>query len=379
MLNEAHDVSVSLIASDDESLAKKVSAVVLNNGLPCPPQCQVSLELAADRASRHAARLVILTLNPNPERALAALCEVTRAVQTHVLVIGPGGDPNLILKALHLHASEYLDEARLEDELSAAIVRFKARHVTQPQLRAPGRVIATMAPSGGSGASTIAVNIATVLARRHESSALLDLRLTAGDLASLLDLKPQHTLADLCERMPRVDRTMFENLLTRHSSGVHLLAAPRSLSQLEKVTTGGIRQAVALARGQFPYVVLDLDNSFGESQVETLWQADVIMLVLRLDYTSIRNCRKMMERLNEMGLGLERVQLVANRYGESKQLSLAEAQAALGQKIAHCVPDAPARINGAVNSGTPVVLQRSWARVSRSLGNLAYKVNGCAL
>jgi pilus assembly protein CpaE len=290
--------------------------------------------------------------------------------------VGPAGDPKLILRALHQRAAEYLDESRLKDGLLAAIVRFKARHLAQPNLRAPGSVIAVLAPSGGSGASTIAVNVATVLAKKHKISALLDLRLSAGDLASLLDLKPSYTLADLCERLPRLDRTMFEQLLTRHSSGVHLLAAPRSFSQLDKVTTNGVRQAVAMARGQFPYVVLDMENTLDESQVETLWQADVILLVMRLDYTSVRNARRTIERLKEMGLDLDRVKLVVNRYGEAKQLRVAEAEEALGMKIFHYVPNNPSRINHAINSGVPVVLQGSWARVARSLGELAHSVNG---
>ena len=235
--------------------------------------------------------------------------------------------------------------------------------------------MAVLAPSGGSGASTIAVNVATALARKHQSAALLDLRFTAGDLASLLDLKPSYTLADLCERLPRLDRTMFEQLLTRHSTGVHLLAAPRSFSQLEKITANGVRQAVAMARGQFPYVVLDMDNTLDDDD-ETLWQADVILLVVRLDYTSIRNARRLLEQLKEMGLDLDRVKLVVNRYGEAKQLRIDEAEEVFGTKIFHYVPNDPSRVNQATNSGVPVVLHGCWAKISRSLGELAHSVNG---
>src|SRR3954454_11178028 len=98
MFNEAKDSILSLVATDDERLGQEIREVLLHGGVNCPAQCQVSLELAADRASRLTARLVILTMSPDPEKSLAALAELTRAVQTHVLVVGPSGDPKLILR-----------------------------------------------------------------------------------------------------------------------------------------------------------------------------------------------------------------------------------------------------------------------------------------
>ena len=131
-----------------------------------------------------------------------------------------------------------------------------------------------------------------------------------------------------------------------------------------------------MVRGEFPYVVLDMDNTLDETEVETLWQADVILLVVRLDYTSIRNARRTIERLKELGLDVDRVKLVVNRYGEAKQLRVAEAEDAPGMKIFHLSPNDPSHINAAINSGTPVVLQGFWVKVSRSLGDLAHSVNG---
>src|SRR5439155_16536156 len=122
-------------------------------------------------------------------------------------------------------------------------------------------VIAVLAPSGGSGSSTLSANVATVLAKVHKSALLVDLKLEAGDLAALLDLKPAHTLADLCLNARRVDRVMFEHSLARHASGVHLLAPPSALADLAHVTPEGVRQVRALGRALFPYVLLALDHS----------------------------------------------------------------------------------------------------------------------
>src|SRR5262249_47798448 len=163
-----------------------------------------------------------------------------------------------------------------------------------------GHLVAVLAPSGGSGSSTLAANLAIMLAKQHKRALLLDLKLTTGDLAALLDLKPTHTLAELCTNAARMDRTMLERSLVGHPSRVPPLAPPRSLPAVKPVTPEGIRQALALGRILFPYVIVDLDHSFREEQAQVLRQAEVILLVLRLEFTCLRNARRALDYLTDL-------------------------------------------------------------------------------
>ena len=366
-----------LIASDSEQLAQRIQAMLTRNGLPCPDGHVVSLEAAADRAGRVVPELLLVVLPSDPATGLEALREACSTVpNAYCLVVGPTTDAQVILQTLREGADEYLDEASVEMQLAAALVRLKTKRISPPAPDETGRVIAVLAPSGGSGSSTIAANVSTVLARSHGECGLIDLRLAAGDLASMFNLKPTHCLAELCQRLGRVDQSMFQQFFVRHQSGVHLLAAPREFADIRRVTSKGVRRTLAMARVRFPYVVADLDNAFDAEQVETLWQSDVILLVLRLDYTSLRNARKVMDNLTKLGIGLERVQVVINGYGQPRQLELRQAEEALGVKLQHRIPNDPARINRAINKGIPVVLMKPSARVSKSIRNLAASVNG---
>jgi len=240
----------------------------------------------------------------------------------------------------------------------------------------PGKTISVLGASGGTGASTLAVNVATVLAKEHKSALLIDLKLETGDLASLMDLKPAYTLANLCQNANRMDRVMFERSLAKHSTGVHLLAAPQSLVDIGHVTGEGIRQAITLGRVLFPYVVVDIDHSFRGEQIQVLRQSDVVMLVLRLEFTALRNTRRTMDYLEQVGIGRDRVHLVVNRYGQDKEVPSAKAEEALGMKIHHYVPDDPRSIIRANNNGVPVVLESPSSKVSKSVVKLAMSVNG---
>jgi pilus assembly protein CpaE len=366
-----------LIASDQSRQSERVQEILARMGVDCPAGPDVPLELAADRASRLLPDVLILSLPDEPAVGLDAIREAKCTVpNVYTLVVGPATDPKLILQALHVGADEFLDGAILDTELVDALQRFKTREASPPERVTPGRVISVMAPSGGSGSSTVAANVATVLAGKAGQCGLVDLRLTAGDLASMLDLRPTHNIADLCDHLGRLDQCLFEQFFVLHASGVSLLAAPTEFADAQRVTGRGVRRALALARVRYPYVVMDLDQHFGEPQVEALWQSDVIVLVMRLDYTSVRNTRRVLDNLVKLGLGTDRVRPIVNGYGQRRQLSVAQAETALGMKIVHYIPNDPAVVNQSVNKGVPVVLQYPRAKVSRRLHELAASVNG---
>jgi pilus assembly protein CpaE len=252
-------------------------------------------------------------------------------------------------------------------------VRCRASLFKQEEL---GRVIAVVAPSGGSGSSTLAANLATVLAKEHKAAALLDLNLANGDLAALLDLKPTHSLADLCVNVNRMDRVLFERSLVHHKSGVHLLASPLQISDIDHVSTAGVRKVIQMARALFPYVVMDLEHSFRPDELEVLQQSDMILLVLRLDFACLRNAKRTLDYLERCGIDRDKMRIVVNRYGQPKEVPYLKAEEALGLKIFHFVPEDAKTVNRANNNGVPVVIESPSARVAKSVVKLAASVNG---
>src|SRR5262249_37129357 len=157
--------------------------------------------------------------------------------------------------------------------------------------------IAVLAPSGGSGSSTLAANIATALAKQHKTSALIDLKLHAGDLAPLLDLKPSHSPADLRMNVGRLAPPPFDRPMATQPRAVPLLTRPAHLGDVGRVTAEGIRKVLHLARAAFPSVVMDVDHHFGAEQVEALLHSELILVVIRLDFASLRNARRTIEHL----------------------------------------------------------------------------------
>jgi pilus assembly protein CpaE len=364
----------AFIVADHGSTASRISEILKFGGHDCPSSHVLTLDGATARLGREAAiDLVVVALSPDIERGLGMLPMISRLAPGKVLAVGPAADSKLVLRALRGGADDYVDSAELESELEAAIARLveAARGPSQS-----GRLVALLSPNGGSGSSTIAANLAAALAKQHKSAALIDLKLEAGDLSALLDLKPTYTLADLCRNSSKLDRVMFDRSLAKHDSGVGLLAAPHHLDDIALIRPDGVAQALALARACFPFVVVDLDHSYREEQRVVLRQADFVLVPFRLDFASLRNVRRALEHLDGLDIPAERVHLVVNRYGQPLEVPAGKAEEAMGRKIAHYIPEDAKAINRANNHGVPVIIEAPSARVSKSLIQLSMMIDG---
>ncbi len=358
----------AVVASDSRLIGGKVREFLLRGGHECQLAELALLPQTTQRLIHDHPDLLVVTLSPDPERGLTLLREVRPFLEGRVLVVGPSTEPRLILRAQREGADQYLDEAELEMEFKSVLPRL---HTDNGVHTRPGALLAVMGVTGDGGVSTLAVNLAACWSKGGETPCLLDVSLETGDLAVLLNLKPTHSLAEFCHNTGRMDRSMFEQLLVRHTSGIHLLAAPRQLADISSVTPQGVRHALAMAQKCFPYVIADLDRSYREEQTLLLQQAGLVCLVFRLDFTSLRNTRRVLEWLQEMGLNRERVHLVANRYGQPGGVPPAKAEEALGRKLFHLIPDEPKAVNRANSNGAPVVLEAPRAGVSKSIARLA--------
>lgn len=363
---------MTCIISDHQPTTMEIRSVLVEIGHEeCSPSFILPVASIASLVEKRPHHLTIVVLPAEEKRALGLLHEIRTVVQTPVVAVGPAVDPKHILAVIHAGADDYVDVANLRAELPAALQHLELARGTQVR---PGHLIAVLAPSGGSGSSTVAVNLAAALAQAHKRTALIDLKLEMGDLSALLDLKAVHTLADLCQKVEQLDRTMFERSLVRHGSGVHLLAAPHQLEDVSYVHPDGIAKVLAEARSVFQYVVVDLDHTFQEEQIQVLRQASLILLVFRLDFTCLRNGRKALDYLARAGVSEDTAQLIVNRYGQAKEVPAHKAEEVFGREIFHYIPEDAKNINRANNSGTPAILEAPSTKVSRSFRDLATKV-----
>jgi pilus assembly protein CpaE len=291
---------------------------------------------------------VVIAVQPTQQDFDDDLKELKCHVKSKLVVVGPP-DPRQILHLLHnCGVDEYLNEEDLEKEVEALLRR--SRNASS------GKVIAVFSPSPGAGSATVAANMATTICATGTKCAVIDLNLATGDLSALLDVKPKHSLADLERNISLVDETIFTQLLTFAESGVAMLAAPLKLDEIPAISVKSVVTAISMARTLYPFVVIDIQPGLYAEQLAALEMASVILIVLEMDFCSLRSVSRVLEYLAERGIQKSAVRLIANRTGQVEQLSQRQVETALSLPIDLLIPEDRKVVTRSANTGIPFVI-----------------------
>lgn len=278
------------------------------------------------------------------------------------------------------------DARELEARVEALLLRFRRTRdrapVTTLDLGDPGRnrIVACFSPKGGAGTTTIAVNVATALAlRAPDRTLIVDLDLQWGQVATHLNLKARHTIADLAQdAQAQREPDLLRSYAMRHESGLWVLAAPPGPELAELVQAAAIELILATALEAFDTVIVDAGSVLDERSLAALERADNIALAVYPEIAALRAVASLVEYLNRTGAVTTRTAFVLNQLFARQLVRVDQVEGSLGVKIAAELPYDPFLYLKAVNEGVPVVLGAPRTPPAERLGELATKLFGTA-
>jgi len=359
----------AIILSDDQAAAERLRSALAACDVECPIDRVRSLAAATSLVGATESYDAVFLMLTESESGLTLLEDLCSRSGLPIVAVGAARDPRFILRVVHAGPIDYLDiDGDLARELPRALGRM------QPVDRGPGtggKLVSVFSHCGGSGCSLVAANLAVAIAELRQECLLLDLNIRRGDLATLLNLKPVHCINDVAKHASKLQKDVFKQALTKHSSGVQLLAAPASFSDVRPIPVEAMTHIVSLGRKTSPYLVADLEDFFHPEQFEVLRQSDTVLFVLRLDYTALRNARRTFDFLERDGVDSARFKLVVNQHGRPRELTAAQAEEVLGRSLDYVVPcDQKAAIES-MNRGVPVVQSCPKAPIGKALRKMA--------
>jgi MinD-like ATPase involved in chromosome partitioning or flagellar assembly/CheY-like chemotaxis protein len=239
-----------------------------------------------------------------------------------------------------------------------------------------GKLFAVFSPQGGSGCTTLAVNLAVALQRNHhQPTALVDGNLHSADIGVHLNLSPiAKNVADLAGDVLSTDADVLEQTLIRHSSGVNVLAGPATPDRGETVTAKGWHELLELLLKTHEYVVVDTSPAYSQITLDTLDAADLILVPMPLELTSMKNARIFLQITDKFGYPREKVRLIANRFDRMEGIALADAETSLNKKFTGVITSDRRSLVLSMNRGVPVVMNDQKSQISRDIGRLAATV-----
>jgi pilus assembly protein CpaE len=238
-----------------------------------------------------------------------------------------------------------------------------------------GKIITVFSLKGGVGTTSIATNLAISLQQLWaEPTALIDLSLESGSLNILLDMLPTSTLDDLARQNGHLTAEIAAQYLGRHKSGVSLLAAPQSPERAELIQASTVRNVLGLLREAFDYVVIDTASNFSEHSLVALETADVIILPLIADISSVRAANTALDIFRALSIQDDRVIPILNEIVPKIGLSRKHVEAGLHRFVTP-LPSGGGKMMDSINRGTPLVMAEPDLPVAKAIEDLAFAVS----
>jgi len=240
---------------------------------------------------------------------------------------------------------------------------------------APGpahRVITVTGPRGGCGKSIIATNLAVAMAGASERIALVDLNLWGGDVAMLLDLTPRRTLGDLLPGFGGIDNDVVESVITKHGSGVSVIAAPMT-GQFDGTTLSRyiVQSILDSLRDHYECTVVDTGYANLESTLAAMDSSDIILVVVGTDLPRLRDGKHYLKNLLAANYPKEKLRVVVNRTSGGKEISPSEIETILEFPVTVRIPNDDNLVGSSVNLGQPFVAASPSKPTSKTVISLA--------
>ena len=330
--------------------------------------------------------LVIIDVT-DPSTTAADVCRDLRSrvalASIPVLCICQTDDVEERIRFLEAGADDVMakpfDGRELEARVEALGIRFATSRDRAPL--ATGDVVthrartlvAVFSPKGGAGTTTLATNLASVMAERRPGRvAIIDLDLQFGQVATHLNVRPRQTVADLArDETSRRDVELVRSYAAMTNFGLAVFAAPSSPELAETVSVAHIEELLTSICAAYQFVVVDAGSYLDERSLTVLERAEGVVIPVYPEIAALKAVHLLIDYLNETGSIVAKTTFILNNLFVREILKLRDVESGLGAKIALDLPHDPLLYQKAVNEGIPLVRGAARTTVAERFAQIA--------
>jgi pilus assembly protein CpaE len=285
-----------------------------------------------------------------------------------LFAIGSMSQPQLIVSAMRSGAREYVERPTTTTDLLEAFVRLTSTRRKPGRETSRGKMFSIVNAKGGSGATTVAVNLALALQSAHGATALVDLA-PLGHCSLHLNLKPPFTVSDAITNLHRLDASLLDSFMVRDAGGLQVLAGPPLPTAMEPSASDFARLFDMMA-GHFRYIVVDTSSRLDGATRLVSNLSEKILIVSHADVASLWSAGRIAQYLSETG-SRDRFALILNRYRKIAGFNETETEAAIGAPVLWRIPNQYFAVSAAIDRGVPL-MQQGNSEIARSIAGLAH-------
>ncbi|MDP1545770.1 MAG: response regulator [Anaerolineales bacterium] len=344
--------------------------------------------------------VVLMDINMPDIDGITATEEIRKkSPHIQIVILSVQGDQNYMRRAMLAGARDFLTKPPMGDELISAIRRAgemshaeRAKDAKQQQLAASsvggapvsmagfaptqqGKIITVYSPKGGTGCTTLAVNLAIALNNEDTRTVLVDANLQFGDVAVFVNEQGKNTILELAPRVDELDVEVVEEILIKHeASGLRVLAAPQRPEMAERVSADQFSRVLQYLQRMYSYVVVDTSPILTDVILATVDVSDVVVLVTTQEIPAIKNARLFLDLAQTMGISKDHVVFALNRYDKRIAITPERISENLKHEVSATIPLDEKIAITAVNRGVPFMLDNKSQLIGKGILSLAEAV-----
>lgn len=352
---------LAMIGCDDDSLSATLRQQLVDKGIRVDARHVVPLSELAATAVLESPALLFAVLGGDLAGSVQMLRELSMTSPAYLVAIGPSDDAKSVVRAMQSGVQDYIDVLQLENGLNDTVGRFRARRQGAVQEASGGAIWGVISASGGAGCTSIALNLATLLAKWQANGLVLDFE-SVCDISLYLGIQPRHTLDDLLASWSKLDDNLYGRILAPTQRGFSLLQGGSQAANLcFGITDAMVRRVLSFARLRHPWIVIDLGKIGHTALREAAMRCSRLVLVTRREFVALTKAKGLLDQLDSLGVKSHQIVVFANQDGEPGQLSVRESEELLGRKIDLRLPYASRPHLTAMHGGVPLVTSQPWS------------------
>ena len=344
-----------------------------------------------------AMEFIALAMDETDEDNLVLMTEIIEQAKKRdikVILIAEDVTPAALHSLLRKGADEFVPYPLPEGELAQAIQRVRAKDeppvpeaVNAPTLKAgaqkDGAVIVVHGLAGGTGSTTMAVNLAWELANVDKNDSpsvcLLDLDLQFGAVATFLDLPRREVVYEMLSETDNMDEEIFGQALLTYEDTLQVMTAPTDMLPLDLITSEDVMRVLEMARNQFDYVIVDMPSTLVQWSETVLNMAHIYFAMVELDMRSAQNTLRFKRALQAEELPVEKLRYVLNRAPKFTDLNAKGRVKRMAESLSISIdvqlPDGGKPITQANDHGMPLANSAPKSPLRKELMKLAASIH----
>jgi pilus assembly protein CpaE len=303
--------------------------------------------------------VAIIDLDTRKLDELESLQRVMRRLEggMPVIVVGQEFDPATARVMMQLRISDFL----VKPISTADLVRSCVRALKGSEAAASESQVLTFMPvAGGVGNTTIALETAFLLhnsAVRGASTCVVDLNFQQGVCAEYLDLEPRFDITEIENQPERLDRRLLDVMLSKHESGLSVLAAPVQPTEMRSFNADVVIRMLDLVSAYFDNVVIDMPRTWFPWTEAVLLGSNRLFLVTEMTVPCLRHTQRLIKAIDQAVGKQIKPSVIANRFEKrafENGIRQADVEEILGDHFVGGISNNYRLVREAVDRGVPL-------------------------